>query len=195
MSAAKSDALRWLALAGIPVAAFGILLFCVEIPRLLYGGSRAPFLALECASLLGWAALALYLRSTLPDPAEPGGFFRDVLDFFAMKRWHPAVVFGLIGLIVLPFAWLSASNYWLYGTLSRLGRRAFAMSDVRNALDAYAAVFQHALTSGTPLLFVYHLVCRRWLSGRFLPWLLLPLLFLGTAIGAIITVTIMRFAR
>jgi len=32
-----------------------------------------------------------------------------------------------------------------------------------------------------------------WLTGRFLPWLLLPLLFAGTAMGMVILVTMAHF--
>ena len=69
------------------------------------------------------------------------------------------------------------------GAIARTGRplprragflRPGALSDVQNALDGFAVVYQHALTAGTPLLFLYHLLCRHWLTGRFLPWLLLP---------------------
>jgi len=184
-----------MALLGIPVAGFVALLYGLQLPRLLYGKTDAVFLALECAGLLAWAALVLRLRSRLAGSPEPGGFYRDVLDFFALARWHPAAIFGLIVLLVVPFAWFALANRWMFTMFASLGRRALALGDVQSALEGFAVAYQHGLTAGTPLLFVYHLACRRWLTGRFLPWLLLPLLFAGTAVGVVITVTMAHFAR
>ena len=185
---------HWLTFLGISAAGIAALFFDVEIPRLAYGGSRAVFLALECASLLGVVSLVLLLRSRLTDAAEPRGLYRDALDFLALTKWHPATTCGLGLVIVLPLAWIAVSDRWVFGLLSRLGREAFAMSDVRNVLDSFAVVLQHSLTAGLPLLLVFHVGCRRWFSGRYVPWLLLPLLLVGTAIGMIISVTLAHFA-
>jgi len=70
----------WIALPGIPIAGFAALLFSLEIPRLLYAKSNAVLLALECASLLAWAALVLVLRSRLAQSPGPGGLHRDALN-------------------------------------------------------------------------------------------------------------------
>jgi len=184
-----------MALVGIPMAASAALLCGTEIARLLYGQADPLFLALECASLLALAALVLLLRSRLAQSREPGGFYRDVLDFLGMWRWHPAARFALAALLVLPLAWLALVNHWMFDTFASLGRRALAHGDVQNALDGFAVVVQYALAAGTPALFLFHLLCRRWLRGPVLPWLFLPLLFVGIAAEMVVVLTFAHFSR
>ena len=53
-------------------------------------------------------------------------------------------------------------------------------------------VYQLALTGGVPLLFMLHMFSRRKRAGNVLLWLLVPVLFVGTAIGVVLLVTIMH---
>lgn len=186
---------HWLALLGIPLAGSAALLFSLEIPRVLYGKADAVFLTVECASLLGLAAFVLLLRSRLAASEEPGGYYRDVLDFLAISRWHAAARFALAALFALPLAWMALANRWMFDLFASLGPGALNLSDVQSGLDGFAVAIQHALTAGVPLLFVFHLLCRRWLTGRVLPWLLLPLLFVGIAAGMVIVLTTVHFSR
>ncbi len=47
---------------------------------------------------------------------------------------------------------------------------------------AIAVVYQLSLTGGVPFLFILHMLSRRKQTSRVLLWVLVPLLFMGTAI-------------
>jgi hypothetical protein len=188
-----SPFLRLVALFGIPAAGWVALVLLVQIPRFMYGQSAPLFLAAEIGSLTAVVVLLLVLRACLALPSAPDGFYRNVLDFLAMARWHPSVKAALIGLIVLPPAWLlRADHYRLVTILRTTGRRALMFSDVQSGLDSIAVVYQLALTGGVPLLFVLHMLSRWKPTSRVLPWLLVPFLFVGTAVAVVLIVTIMH---
>jgi hypothetical protein len=73
-----------------------------------------------------------------------------------------------------------------------LGRRALMSSDVQSHMDGIAVVYQLALTGGVPLLFALHMLSRWKPKYPLLPWLLVPVLFVGTAIGVVLIVAIMH---
>lgn len=183
------------ALVGIPAAGLVAILFDLELPRLIYGQATAIGLAVEIISVTALITLVLLLRTCLTLPSAPWGFYRAALDFLALWRWHAAVKFSLAGLLVLPMVWYLYADRWMFSMFESLGRRALAMSDVQSALDGTAVVYQHALVGGLPLLFVMHLLCRWKPANRFLPWLLVPLFFVGTVVATIISVTIVHFSR
>jgi len=138
-------------------------------------------------------ALLLVLRACLALPSAPVGFYRNVLDFLAMARWHPAVIAALVGLMVLPPAWLFRTNhYWPFTLLWTMGRRALLVGEFQSGLDTLAVVYQLSLTGGVPLLFVLHMLSRWKPKSRVLPWLLVPLLFVGTAIAVVLIVAMMH---
>jgi hypothetical protein len=187
--------LMFVALLGIPAAGLVAILFNLELPRLIYGQATPIGLAIEIVSVTALIALVLLLRTCLALPSAPRGFYRAVLDFLAVGHWHAAAKFSLAGLLVLPMVWYLYVDRWMFSMFESLGRRALAMSDVQSALDGAAVAYQHALVGGLPLLFIMHLLCR-WKSGnRFLPWLLVPLFFVGTVVATIISVTIVHFSR
>jgi hypothetical protein len=99
-------------------------------------------------------------------PSAPSGFYRNVLDFLAMARWHPSVKVALVGLIVLPPTWyLRTGNFWLVTMLRTMGRRALTSGDVQSGLDGIAVVYQLALTGGVPFLFALHMLSRAaWMA-------------------------------
>jgi hypothetical protein len=180
---------------GIPAAGSVALVFLVQIPRFIYGESVPLFLAAEVGSLIGVIVLLFVLRACLKLTSAPVGFYRNVLDFLAMARWHPSVKVALAGLIVLPQAWLfSKGNFWAIEMFRQIGRRALQNGDVHTVLDDVAVIYQLAWTGGVPLLFALHMFSRWKPRSRVLPWLLIPLLFVGTAIALVIIVTIMHFS-
>jgi hypothetical protein len=174
-----------LALFGIPAAGWVALVLCVQIPRSLYGQAN-PFLALgEIGSLMTVLVLFLFLRACLDSPAAPKGFYRDVLDFLALKDWHPAVIIAFLGLLVLPAAWYLHSSVLIWDIRIR-GSRALQSVDVQAGLDSIAVAYQLGLTAGVPMLCVMHLLSRWKPKRRAMLWLLVPLLLLGTAVGAVV---------
>lgn len=184
-----------LALFGIPGAGSVALVFALQIPRFLYGQSNPILLAAEIGSLITVFVLLLALRACLLLPSAPVGYYRNVLDFLAMARWHPSVIAALVGLIVLPPAWLFRTNhYWPFTLLWTMGRRALMIGEFQTGLDTIAVVYQLALTGGVPLLFALHMISRWKPKNRVLPWLLVPLLFVGAAIGVVLIVTLMHFS-
>jgi hypothetical protein len=190
-----SPFLLLIALFGIPAAGSVALVFALQIPRFLYGQSNPILLAAEIGSLISVFVLLLMLRACLALPSAPIGFYRNVLDFLAMSRWHPSVIAALVGLIVLPPAWLFRTNhYWPFTLLWTMGSRALAIGEFQTGLDTIAVVYQLALTGGVPLLFALHMISRWKPKNRVLPWLLVPLLFMGAAIGVVIIVTLMHFS-
>jgi hypothetical protein len=191
---AASPFIRVFALFGIPAAGSVALVLSLQIPRFIYGQSNPLLLAAEAGSLITIAVLLFALRASLVLASAPSGFYRNVLDFLAMARWHPAVKAALIGLIVLPPAWLlHGDRYWLVTMLLTMRSKALMSGDFQTELDRFAVVYQLALTGGVPLLFVLHMFSRWKPSGRVLPWLLVPLLFVGAAIGVVVIGTIAHF--
>ncbi len=170
---------------GIGAAGYVAIVFDLEFSRLIYGQATALFLGVEIASLITLVALVLVLRSRLPLTSGPAGFYRSVLDFFALRRWHAAVKLCLAGLLAMPVVWFVNGNQWLFRMLSWMGRRALEMSDVRGALDGGAVAYQVVLLGGIPLLFALHMVCRWKPANRILPWLLVPVFFMGVFIASI----------
>jgi len=63
---------------------------------------------------------------------------------------------------------------------------------VQSALDGIAVVYQLSLTGGVPFLFILHMLSRRKQTSRVLLWVLVPLLFMGTAIAVVFLVAIMH---
>jgi hypothetical protein len=174
-------------LLGIPAAVFGAILFAVELSRLVYGTANPFLLFLEFASLIAIPVLILWLRFRLSRPSAPIGLYGNVLDFLALQRWHPAAKPSFAGLLILPLAWFIHEDRWLFTMFKSMGMRALVISDVRAGLDGFVVGFQVTLLGGLPLLFLMHLLCR-WKPNRYLPWLLLPVLFVGTVIATIIIV-------
>jgi len=184
-----SPFLQLAALFGIPGAGSVALVELVQIPRFVYGQSVPLLFAAEVVSLFSVVVLVLVLRACLALPSAPSGFYRNVLDFLGMARWHPSVKAALAGLIVLPPAWyLHADRHVFFSTLQSFGRRALSIGYFQSQLDTIAVVYQLALTGGVPLLFVLHMLSRWKPANRVLPWLLVPLLFLGTAIAVVLIV-------
>jgi hypothetical protein len=188
-----SPFLLLMALFGIPAAGSVALVLLVQIPRLIYGQSDPFLLAAEIGSLIAVFILLLVLRACLALPLAPAGFYRNVLDFLAMSRWHPSVKAALVGLIVLPPTWFfHAGNHWLVTMLWTMGRKALMSGDVQSGLDSIAVVYQLALTGGVPLLFTLHMLSRWKPKSRVLPWLLVPLLFVFTAIAVVLIVAMIH---
>jgi hypothetical protein len=182
-----------IALLGIPAAGCVALVLLLQIPRFICGQAAPLLLIAEVGSLIVVFVLVLLLRACLALPLAPTGFYRNVLDFLAMAGWHPSVKVGLLGLIVLPPAWfLRSDHYWLISMLRIMGRRALASGDFQDELDRIAVLYQLALTGGVPLLFAMHMFSRWRPASRVLPWLLVPVLFVGAAIGVVLIVTIMH---
>ncbi len=176
-----------LALFGIPGAGAVALIGLLQIPRLIDGRADPLFALAEIGSLVTMLVLLFLLRSCLELPSAPRGLYRNVLDFLAMAGWHPAVKVALVGLL-LPPAWFFRSDPRLVPMFRLMGWRALRSGDVQDALDGLAVFWQLALTGGVPLLFGLHMLSRWMPKRRILPWLLLPLLFVGAAIAAVIIV-------
>jgi hypothetical protein len=181
-------------LLGIPAAVLGAILFAVELSRLIYRAAEPFLFFLEVARLAAIPVLIAWLRFRLSRPSAPTGFYRHVLDFLAVRRWHPAVKLSFAGLLILPLAWFAHEDLWLFTMFKSMGMRALVMSDVRAGLDGLVVGFQVTLLGGLPLLFLMHLLCR-WKLNRYLPWLLIPILFIGTVIATIMIVTIIHFSQ
>jgi hypothetical protein len=194
LSDRASPLIQLIALFGIPAAGCVALVLSLQIPRFIYGQSAPLFLAAEIGSLIMVFVLLLRLRACLALPSAPVGFYRNVLDFLAMARWHPSVKAALAGLMVLPPAWYLHSDYWRVTMLWTMGRRALLLGDVQTGLDTIVVVYQLALTGGVPLLFALHMLSRWKPKSRVLPWLLVPLLFVGTAIAVVLIVTMIHFS-
>jgi hypothetical protein len=182
--------ISFVALVGIPAAGSVALVFSLQILRFIDGAYQPLPLAAEVGSLLTVAILFFMLRACLALPSAPRGAYRNVLDFLAMARWHPAVKATFIALVVLPGVWYLHGSHWLVITFRTMGRRALKSGDVQDGLDGLTAVYQLALTGGVPLLFGIHMFSRWKPKNRFLPWLLMPLFLMGTAIGVVLLVAI-----
>ncbi|HTC61258.1 MAG TPA: hypothetical protein VK709_00305 [Candidatus Saccharimonadales bacterium] len=183
-------------LLGIPAAGSVALAFLLQIPRLIYGEAMPLALVAEVGSLISVVVQVYFLRACLKLPSAPNGFYRNVLDFLAMSRWHPSAKAALAGLIVLPQVWFfSRGNFWAIEMFRQFGRSALHNGDVQVVMDDVAVIYQLALTGGVPLLFALHMFSRWKPRSRVLPWVLVPLLFMGTAVGVVIVGTIMHFSN
>ncbi len=181
---------------GIPGLGAVALALAPQLPRMLYGEAAPLLLAAEILSLIGVLFLILMLRFTLARPSAPTGFIRNVLDFLAMSRWHPAVKTALACILILPQVWfLRSGHFWLFDMLRMRGRQALQSGDVRDELDRIVAAFQLSLAGGVPFLFILHMFTRRKPKRRWLPWLLIPVLLVATAIGFIILGTIRHLSE
>jgi len=187
-----SFAFSLLALVGIPAAGFVALVESLQLPRLLYGQANPELANAEIGSLATLAALVLLLRACLSGLAAPRGVYTDVLDFMAMRHWHPAVRVALVGLLVLPVAWFVQTDRDLIFLWRNLGPRALQWGDFRDDLDRVVVSYQWALIAGVPLLFWFHMVSRWRPQWRGLLWLLVPLFFVGTAIGVVVVGTLVH---
>jgi hypothetical protein len=181
-----------LAFLGIPAAGGVALVMLLEVPRFIYGQANALLLAAEIGSVTAMILLLILLRACLALPSAPAGFYRNVLDFLAIRGWHPAVRAALAGLIVLPPAWYLHSESWRLAMLWKLGSRGLRSVDVQQGLDSLAVTIQLALMGGVPLLFALHMFTRWKPKNRLVPWLLLPVFFLGTALAIVIIVTMLH---
>jgi hypothetical protein len=186
--------LQLIALFGIPMAGWVGLIFLLQLPRILYGQAVPLFLAAEIGGWVAVIVLVLALRACLALPSAPTGFYRNVLDFFAVARWHASVKAALIGLIVLTSAWYFRVDRDFFFLLRILGRRVLASGDFRDDMDRIAVSYQLALTGGVPLLFALHMLTRWKPKSRILPWVLVPALFVGTAIAVVAIGTIMHLS-
>lgn len=176
---------------GIPGFGAVALVLMLQIPRVLYGEAVPLLLAAEIISLIDVLFFFLLLRFALSRASAPTGFVRNILNFLAMAGWHPAVKTALACILILPPVWyLRSDHYWLIDTIHRTGWQALQSVDVHAQLDGVVAAFQLSLTGGVPLLFTLHMFSRWKPKHRWLPWLLIPVLIVGTAIGVIILVTI-----
>jgi len=184
--------LSLMALAGIPAAGAVALVFSLQILRLVDGAYQLLPLAAEVGSLLTVAILFFVLRACLALPSAPRGVYRNVLDFLAMARWHPAVKVAFAALVVLPGAWYIHGSHWLVIMFRLMGWRALRSGDVRDALDGLTAIYQLALTGGVPLLFGVHMMSRWKPKNPLLPWLLMPVVLVGTAVGVVLIVAIVH---
>ena len=190
-----SPALQLIALLGILAAGWVGLVFLLQVPRIMYGQAAPLLLA---AKIGGWVAvlvLVLALRACLALPSAPTGFYRNVLDFFAMERWHASVKAAFVGLIVLTSVWFFRVDRDFFFLLLVMGRRVLSSGDFRDDMDRIAVSYQLALTGGVPLLFALHMLTRWKPKSRILPWVLVPALFVGTAIAVVVIGTIMHFSN
>jgi hypothetical protein len=187
--------LQLIALLGIPAAGWVGLVFLLQIPRILYGQTTLLWLAAEIGGWLTVLVLVLALRACLALPSAPTGFYRNLLDFFAMSRWPAPVMAAFVGLLVLPAAWFLRTDRQFLFLLGIMGRRVLASGDFRDDMDRIAVFYQLALTGGVPLLFTLHMLSRWKPKNRILPWVLVPVLFVGAAIGVVVIGTIMHFAN
>lgn len=179
-----------LALVGIPATGFAALVLLPTAPQFLEYRDNMWFFAGAIVSPIVLIALLVQiyaLRECLKLPSAPSGFYRDVLDFLAIARWHPAVKVALIGLTVLPPAWYIRGNLWRLKIPLRIGWQAFRLSsDFLQGLQSIAVTIQFGLMAGIPLLFMLHLLSRRKPGHSLLLWLLLPVFFLGAAFAALL---------
>lgn len=111
-----------------------------------------------------------------------------------MARWHASVKVALVGLIVLTWAWRFPVDRDFFFLLRNLGPRALASGDFRDDMDRIAVSYQWVLTGGAPLLFALHMLTRWKPKSRILPWVLVPALFVGTAIAVVVIGTIMHLS-
>jgi hypothetical protein len=184
------------AFVGIPVAGGVAVLGLLQIPRLLYDRTNPVLGVAEVISLLALPVLVLLLRYCLGFPGAPGGLYRNVLDFLAMRNWHPALIAALIVLLVLPGVWFSHVDRDLFFLLRIMGwPRVLKSGDFRDDMDRVATLYQLALMGGIPLLFGLHMVSRWQTKRSFLIWLLVPLFFLGLAVAVVVIGTIAHFAN
>jgi hypothetical protein len=180
-----------LALLGIPAAGAVALVLAVQLPRFIYGDANIFLFPVEIGSLAAVVVLVLALRICLALPSAPAGFYRTVLDFLAMARWHPAVKVALVGLAFAP-AWYIHGEFWRFQIFRIIGWRALRTSDLQSGLDGIAVMYQLALTGGVPLLFTLHLLSRTKSKKNVLLWLLVPVLFVATAAGVVLLVVLMH---
>jgi hypothetical protein len=175
---------------GIPAAGSVALILALQISQFLYGQANLFLFPVEVGSLVAVAGMVFALRWLLAQPSSPEGFYRHILDFLAMSRWHLAVKFALIVLLVVPPAWYIHGEYWRFILFRLDGWKALQRSDVQSGLDGIIAIWQLSLTGGVPLLFALHMLSRWKPKRRWLPWVLVPFLFVGTAFGVVILVAI-----
>lgn len=187
--------LQLIALLGIPAAGWVGLVFLLQIPRILYGQTTLLWLAAEIGGWVSVLVLVLVLRACLALPSAPTGFYRNLLDFFAMSRWPMPVRAAFVGLLMLPAAWFLRIDRDMLFLIGIMGRRVLASGDFRDDMDRMAVFYQLALTGGVPLLFVLHMLSRWKPKNRVLPWVLVPVLFVGTAIAVVVIGTIMHFSN
>jgi hypothetical protein len=182
------------ALAGIPAAGCAVILFAVEIPRFAYGQANLFMFAAEVMGLGVTVVLVAMLREWLKSPAAPtSGFLRNVLDFLAIRDWHPAVKFTLIGLLLFPQWWYLHKDFvWLGQIIAFRGWHFLQSVDMQAHLDGIAVVFQLTMTGGVPLLFALHMFTRRKKGSSIWAWLLVPVVFVFAAISVVLLVTIMH---
>ena len=184
------------AFVGIPMAGGVAVLGLLQIPRLFYDWTNPVLGVAEVGSLLALPVLVFLLRYCLELPGAPRGLYRNVLDFLAMRRWHPALIAAFIGLLVLPGIWFFRVDKDLIFLLRILGwPGALKSGDFRDDLDRVTTLYQLALMGGIPLLFSLHMLSRWQPKRRFLVWLLVPVLFVGTAVAVVVLGTIAHFAN
>jgi len=188
-----SPFLQVIALLGIPAAGCLAFILLVQIPRSMDNWFAPFLLAAEIGCWITVFVLLFVLRACLALPSAPSGFYRNVLDFVAVARWHLAVKAALVGLIVVPpVLILRANHHWLITMLLTMGPRALKSGDFQSGLETVAVALQLALTGGVPLLFILHMLSRRPKTSSILLWVLVPLLFTGTAIAVVLLAAILH---
>lgn len=188
-----SPLLQVIALLGIPAVGCLALILLVQIPRSMDSWLAPLVLAAEIGCWIALFVLLFVLRACLALPSAPSGLYRNVLDFLAMVRWHLSVKAALVGLIVLPPIWfLRANHHWLVTMLLMMGPRALKSGDFQSGLETIAVLLQLSLTGGVPLLFILHMLSRRQQTSGVLLWVLVPLLFVGTAVAVVLLVAILH---
>jgi hypothetical protein len=188
-----SPFLQVIALFGIPAAGCLAFILLVQIPRSMDSWFAPFLLAAEIGCWITVFVLLYVLRACLALPSAPSGLYRNALDFVALARWHSSVKAALVGLIVLPPVWiLRANHHWLITMLLTMGPRALKSGDFQSGLETVAVALQLALTGGVPLLFVLHMLSRRQRTNGVLLWVLVPFLFVGTAVAVVLLVAILH---
>jgi hypothetical protein len=188
-----SPFLQVIALFGIPAAGCLAFILLVQIPRSMDSWFAPFLLAAEIGCWITVFVLLYVLRACLALPSAPSGLYRNALDFVAAARWHLSVKAALVGLIVLPPVWiLRANHHWLITMLLTMGPRALKSGDFQSGLETVAVALQLALTGGVPLLFALHMLSRRQRTNGVLLWVLVPFLFVGTAVAVVLLVAILH---
>jgi hypothetical protein len=179
--------------AAIPGALLATSSLFPTVQHFVYDYAIELTLAAGVVCLCAGLAVLMLLRRWLNSGSAPQGFWRDVLDLPAMMRWHPCVYVALIGLLVLPGAWYcQPRNLWVLDIVRFKGWRAFSSGDMQQWLQGLAVIYQFALAAGLSLLFALHMLSRWKPKNIFLTWALVPVLFVGSAIGVVVIVTLLH---
>ena len=160
---------------------------------MLFFASNPFLLAGEFASLATLILLVTRLRAWLAASPPQKGLLGDTLEFLALTRWHPVTLFCGVALLLLPGLWFVSTSFHLFLFYLHMGWRALRSGDFQALLEGLAVAYAFVPMAGAPLLLVMHLLFRRRMRGRYLPWLLVPLFLLGAMVGMVLLVTMAHF--